>query len=443
MEKPKISKEIIIGRNDENIISVDDNNHFLLCGPIGTNKTESFAITNLLNWNHSAVVQDPTGEIFKATSGYRESIGQKVYIWNPLASDLRGYCYNPLDWINRDFSEIVDDMTEISHWFFPKNESCDIEAKNLLTGLLICLVSLIERPCTFSEIYTIISSSDVPYDLAVILDRHNNIIHPIAYKEIANFLQKSNEEKSKIIATINNVIHKFSNPKLKTFTYHSDFDLSKLSKEKITIYITLNSTDIEKVNPLIAIFYKQLIKKKINSNGNIPILLMINNFNTLGYAAEVLSDLPLLYNNNIKLCSVFDDFSQVENCLKNFSYSFFANSGNKIAYLINDKKTLEAFFLLEKMRDKYLSKLLSNNLLFFKEGQKPKFLKKINPKEMFKDRLKGESWLPVQEISKKEMKMPKENNDKNKRNNISYLSLVHDSTANKRNIVNDNNEDKD
>jgi len=55
-------------------------------GRIGTGKSSSVYIPNLLNWMGNAIVYDPKGELFKRTAGYRrEVLGQDIYVINAQA----------------------------------------------------------------------------------------------------------------------------------------------------------------------------------------------------------------------------------------------------------------------------------------------------------------------------------------------------------------------
>src|SRR5262249_54208004 len=50
------------------------------------------AISQLLSWQHSVIVNDIKGELFAATAGYRSTIGE-VFVIDPTGI---GHCYDPL-----------------------------------------------------------------------------------------------------------------------------------------------------------------------------------------------------------------------------------------------------------------------------------------------------------------------------------------------------------
>jgi type IV secretion system protein VirD4 len=59
--------------------------------PTGGGKTQ-FLITHLLTWPHSAIVNDPKGDLFRKTAGYR-AIFSDVYVFDPTGN---GNCFDPL-----------------------------------------------------------------------------------------------------------------------------------------------------------------------------------------------------------------------------------------------------------------------------------------------------------------------------------------------------------
>jgi len=79
---------IILGKENGEFVTSEENKHVFVCGSAGSGKSKSFVIPNLLNWKGSAIVFDTTGKLFKETSGYREKhLKQRVFKWNPASKD--------------------------------------------------------------------------------------------------------------------------------------------------------------------------------------------------------------------------------------------------------------------------------------------------------------------------------------------------------------------
>src|SRR5918992_184710 len=61
--------------------------------PTGGGKT-LFLTTHLLTWPHSAIVNDPKGDLYEKTAGFRkDGLGGEVYIIDPTGY---GNCFDPL-----------------------------------------------------------------------------------------------------------------------------------------------------------------------------------------------------------------------------------------------------------------------------------------------------------------------------------------------------------
>src|SRR5438105_1276102 len=72
------------------------------------------AISQLLTWQHSVIVNDIKGEFFQATAGYRATLGD-VYVIDPTGV---GHCYDPL------FEKKTEDelLSAASHLLFQADE---------------------------------------------------------------------------------------------------------------------------------------------------------------------------------------------------------------------------------------------------------------------------------------------------------------------------------
>jgi type IV secretion system protein VirD4 len=63
-----------------------------------------------LAFEESAIVHDIKMENYELTSGYRASIGHKIFMWNPLGGEGKTNCYNPLDFIINPFTKYFNNQ---------------------------------------------------------------------------------------------------------------------------------------------------------------------------------------------------------------------------------------------------------------------------------------------------------------------------------------------
>lgn len=429
MSKSGLLDGIILGKEEEKFITTNDNKHVFLCGPTSSGKGSGFVIPNLLNWKHSTVIFDTTGKTFDATSGYRSKVlGNKIIKWNPAAKDGLSCTYNPFDWVSRDINEQVSDVMDICYKILPEEEFWQNEARNLLIGLLLYLLSNPDEIASMGRVVRVLKSDDVVYNLAIILDEYGSNIHPISYMNLASFLQKADKERSGVLSTLNSAVSAWADPILDELSETSDFNVKDIRKEKTSIYINTNPKDIKRLKPIIHILLQQIINSLCTDSqkNSEPVLLMIDDFSvfadTITFNEEYLSDkagfdfvLSSLKNYNIVLCSVFQNYSQVELIFKN-SNNLFANSAYRICYTTNDKKTADIFrnnaFIDDgdkvKMLDEHILPTLPDDKeLLLTESQSAKIIDKISyyNDEFFRDKI-----LEPINIEKKELIGPNYSN---------------------------------
>ena len=186
------------------LLVVDKTNcqHALLFAPTGSGKGVGFVLPNLLFWDDSVIVHDVKLENFEITSGYRTAkMHQKCYLWNPADQDGYTHCYNPMDFIARDYGKQVDDVMKITKFLLPKEEFWTNEGRALATGVMLALLACDDRPISMGEVLRTLRSDDVSYNIAVLLDTRGEFIHPTGYMNLAAYLQKPDKERGSVTST--------------------------------------------------------------------------------------------------------------------------------------------------------------------------------------------------------------------------------------------------
>ena len=89
------------GKNAQDVRYSGDS-HFFVNGPSRSGKGRGFVMTNLLEYEGSAIVLDVKLENWTLTGAARLAMGQKCYVFAPGSRNT--HCWNPLDFI-RDWPE--------------------------------------------------------------------------------------------------------------------------------------------------------------------------------------------------------------------------------------------------------------------------------------------------------------------------------------------------
>jgi type IV secretion system protein VirD4 len=366
-------KGMLLGQDKKGYYIAEGFQHALLFAPTGSGKGVGFVIPNLLFWEDSVVIHDIKLENFELTSGWRARKKQKVYLWAPADPDGHTHCYNPLDWISSKPGQMVDDVQKIANLILPEKEFWNNEARSLFVGVVLYLLAVPEKVKSFGEVVRTMRSDDVTYNLAVVLDTIGKYIHPVAYMNIAAFLQKADKERSGVISTMNSGLELWANPLIDTSTASSDFNIQNFKKEKTTVYVGLTPDNIKRLEPLMQVFYQQateFLSRKIPNKKEEPhgVMFMMDEFPTLGKMEQFKTGIAYFRGYNVRLFLIIQDTEQLKGTYEEAGMnSFLSNSTYRITFAANNMETANL-----------ISQLCGNKTVEQQSLNKPKFLD-LNP----------------------------------------------------------------
>ena len=368
--KLRAKKGLLLGTSGgKNYLIADDFQHVLLFAPTGSGKGVGFVIPNLLFWEESAVVHDIKLENYELTSGYRtEKLKQDIYLWNPADPNGVSHCYNPLDWLSDKPGQLVDDAQKICNLVLPEQEFWQNEARSLLLGVILYLVAVPEKMTSFGEVVRTMRSDDVVYNLAVVLDTIGGKIHPVAYMNIAAFLQKADKERSGVTSTMNSGLELWANPLIDTTTATSDFDLQELKKRKMTVFVGVTPDNLQRLEPLLKVFYQQatdfMTRHMPTPEEKYGVLFMMDEFPSLGEMPQFQIGIAYFRGYRVKLFLIVQDTQQLKGIYEEAGMnSFLSNSYYRVTFSANNIETANM-----------ISQLVGNKTMEQESHNKPKFL---------------------------------------------------------------------
>ncbi len=364
---------MLLGKHKGKLLVADGYQHCLLFAPTGSGKGVGFVIPNLLFWRDSVIVHDIKLENYEITSGWRKNhLKQKVFLWNPADPDGISHCYNPMDWISKKPGKMVDDVQKICNFLLPEQEFWQNEARALLCGIMLYLVFDDSKPTTLGEVVRTLRNDDVVYNLAVVLDTMGKKIHPVAYMNIAAYLQKPDKERGSVTSTANSSLELWANPLIDTTTATSDFDLNQFKITPHTLYAGLTPDNITRLKPLMGIFYQQAaafftahIPTPEEKHG---ILMLMDEFPTLGKMEQFQAGIAYFRGYRVRLFLIIQDTEQLKGIYEESGMnSFLSNSTYRVTFAANNMETANL-----------ISHLLGNKTATQISYNKPKFLD-LNP----------------------------------------------------------------
>ena len=364
---------VLLGMYKKRLLIADGFQHILLFAPTGAGKGVGFVIPNLLFWRDSAIVHDIKLENYELTSGWRKKhLKQKVFLWNPADPDGVSHCYNPMDWISKKPGQMVDDVQKIGNFLLPEQEFWQNEARALLTGIMLYLVADESKPATLGEVVRTLRNDDVVYNLAVVLDTMGKKIHPVAYMNIASYLQKPDKERGSVTSTANSSLELWANPLIDTTTATSDFNLHHFKITPHTCYVGLTPDNISRLKPLMSMFYQQVAAfftaHTPRPEEKFGVLMLMDEFPTLGKMEQFLAGIAYFRGYKVRLFLIIQDTEQLKGIYEESGMnSFLSNSTYRITFAANNMETANL-----------ISQLLGNKTADQISYNKPKYLD-LNP----------------------------------------------------------------
>jgi type IV secretion system protein VirD4 len=336
---------------DGSFRDTDSYQHAILFAPTGSGKGVSYVLPNLLYCEDSIICHDIKGENYQLTSKYRESIGQKVFFWNPL--DLKTHKYNPFDAIDiKNKNTLYSDISKIAH-------------------------ILINGSCTKSA-----SVRRLFIDTAInIIGKNNKVSFGDILKEI-----KSNGGDNEVALNLMSYLELWNNPLIDNATSSSDFDIRNFRDEKSTLYVVIDSNEMNRLQPLMNFIYQHFIDlltskphQEIKDKGGVR--LFLDEFSTLGRMPEFEIGVAYLRGYRVGLFLTVQNLPQLQAVYKENTTSIVNNMSFRISFHTNDFETADFISKLclnkEGFDWKDLMQLKNNEQIVFNESEEPQKYKKF------------------------------------------------------------------
>lgn len=336
---------MLLGKDANGYFVADGFQHALLFAPTGSGKGVGFVIPNLLFWQHSVIVHDTKLENYDLTSGWRASQGQKVFVWEPANPNGVTHCYNPIDWVSDKPGQMVDDVQKISNLIMPEKDFWNNEARSLFLGVVLYLIADTTKVKSFGEVVRTMRSDDVVYNLAIVLDTLGAVIHPVAYMNIAAFLQKADKERSGVISTLNSSLELWANPLIDSATASSDFNIIEMKKKLTTIYVGITPDNIARLQKLMQVFYQQATEFLSRQMPNIKeepygVMFLMDEFPTLGKMEQFKTGIAFFRGYRVRLFLIIQDTQQLKGIYEEAGMnSFLSNCTYRITFAANNYET--------------------------------------------------------------------------------------------------------
>ncbi|RYH32300.1 MAG: type IV secretory system conjugative DNA transfer family protein, partial [Alcaligenaceae bacterium] len=325
---------ILVGKFGGKLVRLPGQQFVILAAPTRSGKGVGIVIPNLLDYGESMVVLDIKQENFDITSGWRQSQGQAIYLFNPFAEDRKTHRWNPLTYVSDDPAFRVSDLMSIAAMLYPDGADDQkfwvSQARNAFMAFSLYLFEKWEddhrrnvpEPFrvarTLGQLYQLSSGDGTDLRKAYETLAQEPFLSSNARSAFSNLLSQAAETFASILGSFKEPLNAWINPVLDAATSADDFLLTDVRKMKMTIYIGIQPNKLAESRLIVNLFFSQLINvntKELPQNNpelKHQCLLLMDEFTSIGKVNIIAGAVSYMSGYNIRLLPIIQSMAQLD-----------------------------------------------------------------------------------------------------------------------------------
>lgn len=379
----------------------------LVVAPPGTGKTASIALPNLFSIPNSCVVLDIKGELYQKTAGYRQQkFNNEILRFSPFSDDNTMF-FNPFDRTaikDMNFVQRMKLAEQVASTIFvgekgKENDHWIVSAKTLFTFFALYRMSRYDHT-DLAELAQA-PKADYYYELkgeflqecqtkdedTDELKRNYDIdAFKVFMKQTANdedldeiirnqsraYSTAAEQEFASVKSTYDTFMKVFANPQVAKSVKSMSFNYEDLREKKITLYVVIDSNDIEILAPLVRILIESIFKYLMtteNSNPDKFIYFILDEFVRFGKMPYLLEAPALCRSYGLIPVYITQSYEQIKKYYGDDDQKIIkANVGYQVVFRMNSPE--DAKILSDTIGDLTREKLSQSkgNFDFFKRN---------------------------------------------------------------------------
>jgi type IV secretion system protein VirD4 len=339
---------LILGRRGGLLIRHDEPGHVLVEGPTRSGKGQGFVEPNGLTWEGSLICLDPKQENWNAFGAARLARGDAVFLFAPGA--VRSHAWNPLDLVRRG-PEMATDCANLAAFLIPEPRGEGAfwasSARNLFAATLgyVLETPLCDgRRHLGSALALFSTGQDVAAALEIIIRTERPRLSPFIVDQFNQFAAMPEKTRGSVVAHLIDALKPWNNPLIVAATARSDFNLRELRERRTSIFIGAPVADLESYRPLVRVLiqqvHDQVMRELPQTDDAEPVLLLLDEFPTLGRMETLVAKLPVSAGYGIRMAIIVQALSQLDEIYgRPIRDTILANTDLKLFVGTNDQAT--------------------------------------------------------------------------------------------------------
>ena len=341
------------GKFKDHFIKFANQQFISVKAPTRSGKGVDIVIPNCLNYRDSIVVLDIKLENFKKTAGYRESMGQEVYLFSPDGFNvgdgkLKSHKWNPLFYIRRNTMYRVGDCYNIANILYPlvgdaKTDIWNQLAQKVFVGLVLYMLDLedVNPNVTLTRLIDLTNQDEGFAKWCANVVRNGDHLSDQCKSELNSFSSSAGATQGSIFSNLIAPLGIFKDGVTSESVSGNDFNFSDIRKKRMSIYVGVQPRNIDKFSTLINLFFSQLISENTaelpedNHELKYQALLVLDEFTSIGRVNIILKSVAYTAGYNIRYLFIYQSKGQLSseaNYGKDGAETLISNTAMKVIF---------------------------------------------------------------------------------------------------------------